>query len=409
MLGWEYPPYISGGLGTACEGLSKALSAQGVTLDFVVPKLHGGENAYHMNLIGADKRTVVKGSKLPKGGIRTYSVPAFLKPYWGPETYSKVRNASQNNPLSGYIKTDHYGSDLFSEVSRYTNSVVSMLKDNQFDIVHAHDWMTYPAGAALAEISNKPLVTHVHSLEYDRSGEGANHNISAIENMGLHKAKQIVAVSHYTKSIIATQHQLPTEKIKVVHNGVYPSNAITNYQAKKDEKVVLFMGRITFQKGPEYFVKAAAKVLKSIPDATFVMAGDGDMLPHMKQLTKDLKIENNFEFPGFLRGAEVERMYTRAAVYVMPSVSEPFGIAPLEAIRTDTPVIISRQSGVSEVLRHALKVDFWDTDKLAQHIKNALLFPELRHDMISMAQEEVKQIRWESAAQKLINVYQDMI
>lgn len=410
MLGWEYPPHISGGLGTACEGLTRGLSGQGVAVNFVVPKIHGGEKASHMNLLAANTGTTITGDRVPSEKLRSQSVPALLSPYWRPENYTQARMGLPHSRLSiGSAPGMHYGSDLFSEVARYAESTVLRFAKTNCDLIHAHDWMTYPAGIALSRVLKRPLVAHVHSLEYDRSGEGADPKIAAIEELGLSQAHTVVAVSHYTKSVIESRLSVASDKIRVVHNGVYPRKVITSYRRRMNEKLVLFLGRVTFQKGPEYFLHAARKVLDVIHDATFVMAGDGDMLCAMRTLAHDLGIHEHCRFPGFLRGARVEEMYARASVYVMPSVSEPFGIAPLEAISLDTPVIISRQSGVSEVLRHALKVDFWDVDQLARYMISALEFPELRNDMLSMAREELKGLRWELAAEKLVGVYRDLL
>jgi glycosyltransferase involved in cell wall biosynthesis len=406
MLGWEYPPHISGGLGTACEGLTRALAQRGVDIDFVVPALLGQESAPHMNLVSAAEGKIVDGSG--RGKITKTAVPAFLQPYWSPGEYTDKRTGQLRKMLAGR-GVAHYGSNLLAEVMRYTGDVVTQMQERKFDLIHAHDWMTFPAGTELAAVTGKPFVAHVHSLEFDRSGAGANSAISAIEQTGVEQAKRVVAVSHYTKSVISSNLGIPAEKIAVVHNGIYPRNALARYQhGRAEEKLVLFLGRVTFQKGPEYFVEATRKVAAAVPEAKFVMAGSGDMLPRMQEMVHRYGLDGRFSFPGFLKGAQVEEMYARASIYVMPSVSEPFGIAPLEAINCDTPVIISRQSGVSEVLSHAFKVDFWDTDRLAKYIVSALRYGELRSDMLGMAKEEVKRIRWESAAAKLTQLYQTL-
>ena len=271
--------------------------------------------------------------------------------------------------------------------------------------------MTYPAAVALAKATNKPLVLHVHSLEFDRSGTHQNKQIADIESWGLNNANAVIGVSYYTRALIHQQYGVPLEKIQVVHNGVYKGEVVKNYRIEQGwpSKVVLFLGRITFQKGPDYFVEAAAKVIPIVNDVLFVMAGSGDMLDRMVSRVRDLGISDHFHFPGFLRGPEVERMFSVADLYVMPSVSEPFGISALEAISYETPVIISRQSGVSEVLRHALKVDFWDVDRMADLIVNALLHEELRADMVAMAHEEVKRLRWDASALRTVDVYRSIL
>jgi len=429
MLGWEYPPHISGGLGTACEGLTRALALRNIRLQFIVPALHGDENAPHMRI--SDSKNLA-GKSLTSGGnsyvnataesdtvksnnVTIERVSSPLSPYLNPERYKDVVGAlaimaEQGGNSENASSGAHYGNDLFSEVERYSSGVCKLYADSDFDVIHAHDWMTFPAAIALAKRSGKPLIVHVHSLEYDRSGYNVNSYIHDIERMGLNAADAVIAVSSYTRKVICEQHGVSPDKIFIVHNGIElePSTSRTNISAKAS-KLVLFLGRITFQKGPEYFVRAACEVLKHEPRAKFVMAGDGDLLPGMKQLVKDLGLEARFEFPGFLRGAAVDEMLAKAAVFVMPSVSEPFGIAPLEAISCNTPVIISRQSGISEVLSHALKVDFWDVNRLAALIVNALRYPEMREDLTTYAQKEVQQIHWDSAAKKVHGVYRQVL
>lgn len=447
MLGWEYPPHISGGLGTACEGLTRALARHGEEINFVVPSLFGGEHAPHMSLM--DMRGNVPGQlgdlsgKYPstarvkpkqknrregKSRIKTIRIPALLSPYLRPETYDSAHQAissglaftaifdlaAESEKISHLLDDfeegvgkSRYGSDIFQEVARYTGRVLALCADLDFDVIHAHDWMTYPAGVALAQLTKKPLVSHVHSLEYDRSGEAVNPSINQIEHFGLHAADLVVAVSYYTRSVIQQRHGVPPSKIRVVHNGIYPRSVVQRYRAKRlqGRRIVLFLGRVTFQKGPDYFVEAAARVIPHVPDVLFVLAGSGDMLPRMVERVNELGLNAHFEFPGFLKGHEVEEMYSLADVYVMPSVSEPFGIAALEAISFDTPVIISRQSGVSEVLAHALKVDFWDVHRLADLIINALIHEELRQDMVTMAREELKRLRWDASALRMQELY----
>jgi glycosyltransferase involved in cell wall biosynthesis len=435
MLGWEYPPHISGGLGTACEGLTTGLARHNVGINFVVPHFFGGESAPHMQLvdtagsaIGYDDRGNPITRRMEGAGtaIKTTQVPAALSPYWTPESYEKFIATIREQRASGQLLSpeqlaerlasripvrqegfQQYGRDIFAEVARYASRVVSLFSRQPFDAIHAHDWMTYPAGVALSELTGKPLVVHIHSLEYDRSGAAVNKQIFDIEKWGAQAADAVIAVSYYTRSMTHQQYSVPLQKIHVVHNGIYPHQVIQNYRREHNlpAKVVLFLGRITFQKGPDYFVEAAAKVVPHVPDVVFVMAGSGDMLQRMVDRVNALGIGRHFYFPGFLKGQEVEEMFSLADVYVMPSVSEPFGISALEAINYDTPVIISKQSGVSEVLGHALKVDFWDIDRLADLIINALLHDELRADMVSMAREEVKRLHWDAAALKTLEIY----
>lgn len=437
MLGWEYPPHISGGLGVACEGLSKGIARLGVNITFVVPQLLGGEDSPHMELLDPyvihkvvtdKKRTASNSSEpvlaassqalKPVPGIDTIGIPAFLMPYWSEAEYdvylrqaiaisSGVEAAFGPAPAPGV----RYGSNIFEEVLRFSAQVAAIGPTLNFDAIHVHDWMTYPAGVALASTTGKPLIAHVHSLEYDRSGHSVNQQIHEIERFGLEAAQAVIAVSHYTKNVIHREHGIPLERVHVVHNGIYPSEAVHHYRGKGSwgSKVVLFLGRITFQKGPEYFVEAASRVIPHVPEATFVMAGSGDMLPQVQRRVNELGLDKHFRFPGFLKEREVEEMFSVADLYVMPSVSEPFGIAALEAINFDTPALISRQSGVSEVMGHTLKFDFWDTDRLADLIINALLYDELREDMISMAKAELQKIRWDAAASKTREVYSALL
>jgi glycogen synthase len=458
MLGWEYPPHISGGLGTACQGLTTALAKNGVDIDFVVPKVFGDEQAAHMHLLAAHQMekgavataatATTTGGGAPadesaaiakavgKGSVSTVEIPALLHPYFTPAAYlaviEKLRR-ERNRPLTGQEAADdyllppiiadmlrsaggggggaHYGSDLFAEVDRYTKSLVLAARGRHFDVIHAHDWMTYPAGVALSKLTGAPLVVHVHSLEFDRSGEHVNHRIHEIERMGLQHAHRVIAVSYYTRGVVHQQHGIPLDRISVVHNGVYSKQTVHSYQAERPDqsKIVLFLGRITFQKGPDYFVEAARRVIPLMPDVTFVMAGSGDMLPHLMNRVAELGLTRNFVFTGFLRGEEVEKIFSIADLYVMPSVSEPFGIAPLEAMSQNVPVIISRQSGVSEVLNSALKVDFWDVEKLAHFIVGVLKYPEMREDIVAMAREELNRLHWDAAGRKTAAIYGETI
>jgi len=454
MLGWEYPPHIAGGLGTACEGLTTALARHSISIHFIVPHLFGGEAAGHMVLtdaksIGAEGSTGVSTSRETSqadavtGGITTHQVPSFLSPYWTPKKFkeivagltqqhrrsialqlgSKVDDLAQaliDGEVYGIDLTsvlveeewipapvERYGIDICQEVERFTANVVGLAAGREFDLIHAHDWMTFPAGVALAQITGKPLVVHVHSLEYDRSGLSVNDQINQIERFGLESADKVIAVSYYTARSIQKYHNIGKEKISVVHNGVYPRQAVQDYKLKKTwpRNVVLFLGRVTFQKGPDYFVEVASRVVPHVPDVLFVLGGSGDMLPRLMERVRELGLEDNFLFPGFLKGEELEEMFSIADLYVMPSISEPFGITALEAISFETPVIVSRQSGVSEVLDNALKTDFWDLDRMADLVINTLLHEELRKEMVVNAKEEVKRLHWDASAIKTIEVY----
>jgi glycogen(starch) synthase len=429
MLGWEYPPHISGGLGTACHGLTTELANQGVHIDFVVPRLYGDESATHMRLTGVDgpfdPDAMSTGCDflLPVSAATTpvvqHAVPAYLMPYMREAEYADVlqlqRRGQQLEPLAlepllqpGHDQ-NHYGDTLFDEVLRYANEVTQRFGSGQWDVVHAHDWMTYPAALQLAALLGIPLVAHVHSLEEDRSGDHPDPRIHAIEHAAVAAADCVVAVSHYTRSRIARFHQRESN-VAVVHNGVYTSATLAAIQRKLhwDGPVVLYLGRITYQKGPDYFVEAAARVVSHSPHIKFVMAGAGDMVPQILAQVERLGIAENFVFPGFVKGTEVEEMFAMADVYVMPSVSEPFGISALEAMAYNRPVIVSRQSGISEVLRHALKVDFWNVDELADKILALVNYPELREEIVEHGREEVRRFHWDQAAKKVVAIYQTL-
>jgi glycosyltransferase involved in cell wall biosynthesis len=300
---------------------------------------------------------------------------------------------------------------MYAEVHRYAAVAAELSREEQFDVVHAHDWMTFPAAIAVAAISGKPLIVHVHSTEFDRSGEHVNQMIYDIERKGMERADKVIAVSQYTRNIIITRYGISSENVEVVYNAVEPNNnwGSTDTVIGKDEKIVLFLGRITMQKGPEYFLAAAKKVLDVMDNVKFVMAGSGDMLHRAVQMAAELGIGHKVLFTGFLHGEDVQKIYRLADLYVMPSVSEPFGIAPLEALNNDVPVIISKQSGVSEVLTHALKVDFWDIDEMANKIIAVLKYPPLGITLRNHGNFEVRKLKWKDSATKCARIYEEML
>jgi glycosyltransferase involved in cell wall biosynthesis len=288
--------------------------------------------------------------------------------------------------------------------------VVQLCRKEAFDVIHAHDWMTYPAGMAIARLTGKPLVAHVHSTEFDRSGEHVNQAVYDIERRGMHAAIRVVAVSSYTKTLCIDRYGVAPDKIEVVYNGIEAGPPITDAdRIESKDKIVLFLGRITMQKGPEYFVAAAKRVLEKVKDVKFIVAGSGDMARRMIELAAEMGIGHRVLFTGFLRGKDVARVFRMADCYVMPSVSEPFGIAPLEAISHDVPVIISKQSGVSEVLSHALKVDFWDIDEMANKIVAVLRHPPLSQTLREHGLFEVRGLTWDGAATRCEQVYRDAV
>ncbi len=544
MFGWEFPPHMSGGLGTACYGITRALAEKGVDIDFVLPRMHGQEKLRmpqgfsmhqasgtriswsheqeephyqaqlihstssetcriqrtHMSTVEqADSRSTQEhesphatlithgtlGSQEIQGKqvvenvwqkhVRVHPVKSLLHAYATPQSYEDRQRAYEQERFSylydpcgtsgschketqdisntfmqqastmlkaetreellhvvkqsvreeqictgSHKHIEHgntvlslhggYGQDLMEEVFRYSQSVLG-LQIEDVDLIHAHDWMTFPAGIVAKHLTGKPLIVHIHALESDRSGSNVNKEVAAIERAGVEAADTIIAVSHYTKARITELYGIDPAKIAVVHNAVTKEESRAVLQMPKhheeNEKYVLFMGRITFQKGPEYFVEAARLVLSRMPNVRFIMAGSGDMLPRIVRMVAQMRMGSRFHFTGFLRGEDVDRMYALSDLYVMPSVSEPFGIAPLEAMSYDTPVLISRQSGVAEVVQNALKVDFWDVQAMADKICAVLKHPRLAGEMVKQCREELQHIRWENAAHKLIHVYEN--
>ena len=311
-----------------------------------------------------------------------------------------------------YTFSGKYGANLMEEVARYAVVAAQVAKEleGQFDVIHAHDWLTYYAGIAAKRVSGKPLVVHMHATEYDRSGENINTQTYAIERAGMMAADRVMAVSNLTRNIVINRYGIPAEKVVTVHNAVrFAENSSEAPERGVKDKIVTFLGRITYQKGPDYFVEAAAKVLKRLPNVRFVMAGSGDMMNHIIRRVARLGIADRFHFTGFLRGEDVHKMFQLSDVYVMPSVSEPFGISPLEAMRSNVPVIISKQSGVAEVLDYAVKVDYWDVDALADAIYGLVKYPALSNMFASKGLEEVTNLKWNDAAAKIKAVYEEVI
>ncbi|OHB49434.1 MAG: hypothetical protein A2Y10_14425 [Planctomycetes bacterium GWF2_41_51] len=410
MLGWEFPPFISGGLGTACYGLTKAMSRQGTKITFVLP---GGndQTSDFMKILTADGFLNSEEFK----NITFRSTHTALNPYASASGVStsieKNVETKSGSPIwqtasSGNQK--HYGGDVFEKVQKYTSNATQIAATEKFNIIHAHDWMTFPAAIAASEISGKPAVVHVHSTEFDRCGDYVNQAIYDIERYGMHKAHKIIAVSNYTKNIIINRYSVPAEKIKVVYNGVESCGATRNISNKRD-KIVLYLGRITFQKGPEYFIAAAKRVLEKMSNVKFVIAGDGDMTHRMIEYAAYLGIGHKVFFTRFLRGQNVERVYRMSDLYVMPSVSEPFGIAALEAMINNVPVILSRQSGIAEAVSNALKVNFWDVDEMADKIAAVLKHQPLRTMLTENGCAEAGGFRWDNSAAKVNEIYRQVL
>ena len=480
MFGWEFPPHISGGLGTACFGLTQGLSHHGVEVIFVVPRAFGDEDARYVSVLGANqvpvgrvdeelrtfasRRAKKPRARRPAGRgkparfsdeawtqassiVELLAIESPLTPYLSEVEYLRrlaeletkgsrlrlevlealeeilnappaaepkqgaeevARRLVARSPLSF---SGGYGPSLTSEVARFALVAAEIARTREFDVVHCHDWMTLPAGLAASRVAGKPLVLHVHASEYDRSGENVNGRVRDLEQLGLDVADRVVCVSHYTEGVLKRRYRVDPAKIRVVHNAVTHKEQVDLLHVRRtiDEPIVLFLGRVTFQKGPDYFLEAAARVVALEPRVKFVMSGSGDMLSVMIERAARLGLARHVHFTGFLKSEEVERMYAMADIYVMPSVSEPFGITPLEAMALDTPVILSRQSGVSEILRNALKVDFWDVDDIANKILALIRYPALVDQLTSEGREEVQGLRWDIPAGLVRDVYREVV
>ena len=416
MFGWEFPPHISGGLGTACYGLVKGLVHHKQDIIFVVPKLWGDEEPLADFVNASDVVIDYREKKFKKiwKNLTYLEVSSFLVPYLGPDEFKKYtdyaihdRTDVDESVFSNKFEfSGKYGKDLMKEVSRYALVAAQIAKSKEHDVIHAHDWLAYPAGIAAKEMSGKPLIAHIHATEFDRSGESVNKPVYDIERAGMHAADHVVAVSHLTRKVVIEKYGVHPDKVSVLHNAVLDASIIKSDTRKNvPEKIVTFLGRITFQKGPEYFVEAAKKVIDRDPNVRFVMAGNGDLLNRMIERVAELGMGTKFHFTGFLKGKDVDDMYAISDVYVMPSVSEPFGIAPLEAVRHNTPVIISKQSGVAEVLRNAIKIDFWDVDAMADAIFGLLHYDSISKMFKELGSEELKKLKWEHVAAKLVPIY----
>ncbi|MCQ2605577.1 MAG: glycosyltransferase family 4 protein [Bacteroidales bacterium] len=427
MFGWEFPPHISGGLGTACLGLTKAMLRQGVDIIFVVPRAYGDEDQSQMQLVGASSIRVKvnqyhfgEENVSQKNNLQYVTIGSDLIPYVTEEEYYDIINNRVTvdrqfkvhaNAETGTIDLrGGYGGGLMSEVKGYAFIASEIAKQFDFDVIHAHDWMTYDAGIAAKQVSGKPLVVHVHATEFDRSGMNVNQIVYDMERRGMHNADRVLTVSNLTRSTVINHYGVDESKVTTVYNGVeaISGKKKLHFEKASGDKIVTFLGRITYQKGPEYFLEAAARVLQKKKNVKFVMAGSGDMLEKMMWRAAELGISKNFFFTGFLRGDDVIHMLSISDVYVMPSVSEPFGISPLEAMRSNVPVIISKQSGVAEVLKHAIKVDFWDVDSMADAIYGIISYDALPQMFRENAKKEADSIKWDNAAKRIKEVYKNL-
>lgn len=425
MFGWEFPPHIAGGLGTACYGIVKGLAYNGVETMFVMPSASGDEDKSAADIINA--------SDVPVEITDTMKVDDFLDkvqfvhigtnmvPYLDPEEFHTLVEEDRKRQVRDFtVNYGHtykfsgkYGSNLMEEVARYAmvGGTIAMTHKDEFDVIHAHDWLTYNAGIAAKRLSGKPLVVHVHATSFDRSSDNnIDTRVYEIEKRGMEAADKVITVSDLTRNIVITKYGIDPAKVVTVHNAVdFSGRSEVKVEKGVKDKVVTFLGRITFQKGPEYFIEAAAKVLKRCDNVRFVMAGSGDMMNSSIRQVARLGISDRFHFTGFLRGNEVQKMFALSDVYVMPSVSEPFGISPLEAMRSGVPSVISRQSGAAEVLKYAFKVDFWDVDAMADEIYALLQYPALSQFASKFGYDEVNTLKWNNAAAKIKSVYESVL
>ena len=407
MFGWEFPPHILGGLGTASYGLTKGMWECGdMDITFVIPKPFGDEDKSFAKIIGA--------SQVPVAWRDVNRIGKLMDP----DLYFHLRNNiyadfnyMRTNDLGCIEFSGRYPDNLLEEINNYSIMAGVIARTEQFDIIHSHDWLTYPAGIHAKQVTGKPLVIHVHATDYDRSRGNVNPTVFAIERDGMINADHIITVSNLTRQTVIEKYGIDPAKVTTVHNAVVPlSEDLLNVQVNKPkEKIVTFLGRITMQKGPEYFVEAAAKVLKLCHNVRFVMAGSGDMMDKMILLAAERGIADRFHFPGFQKGKQVYEMLKASDVYIMPSVSEPFGISPLQAMQMGVPSIISKQSGCAEILSNVIKTDYWDIDAMADAIYSIITYPAMYQHLREEGLDEVAQITWDKAGAKVIKIYKQVL
>ncbi len=413
MFGWEFPPHILGGLGTASYGLTKGMADNGnMDITFVIPKPFGDEEKGFCNIIGASNTPIVWRD------VNWDYVENRIGNVLNPQTYYDLRDHiyadfhyMNTNDLGCIEFSGRYPENLIEEINNYSIVAGVIAHTIPCDIIHSHDWLTYPAGIHAKHITGKPLVIHVHATDFDRSRGNVNPTVFAIEKDGMTQADHIITVSNLTRQTVIEKYGIDPSKVTTVHNAVEPlSEELKSIVVNKSkEKIVTFLGRITMQKGPEYFVEAAAKVLKKKHNVRFVMAGGGDMMEKMIRLAARRNIADRFHFTGFLRGKEVYELLKASDVYIMPSVSEPFGISPLEAMQMGVPSIISKQSGCAEILENVIKIDYWDIDTMADAIYSIITYHAMYKQLRENGLTEIDTIKWEKAGAKVIKIYNDII
>lgn len=414
MFGWEFPPHILGGLGTASYGMTKGMAKQeDMEIIFVIPKPSGDEDRSFMKIIGANNTPIV-WRDIPW----EIAKPRFEK-FMDPEEYYRLRdniyadfNYMHTNDMGCIEFSGRYPNNILEETNNYSIVAGVIARTYEFDVIHSHDWLTYPAGLHAKSVTGKPMVIHVHATEFDRSRGKPNPIVYGIEKDGMDNCDHIICVSEHTRRVVIENYHQPHWKVTAVHNAVEPLSpeieAIERNSGVED-KVVTFLGRITMQKGPEFFVDAATQVIRKTDHIRFVMAGSGDMMDQMIRLVADRGIAHKFHFTGFLRGKQVYEMLKSSDVYVMPSVSEPFGISPLEAMQCNVPSIISYQSGCSEILHNVIKTDYWDVDSMADAIYSICTYPAMAEHLKVEGKKEVDNIKWEDAGLKIRNIYDSLV
>ena len=438
MYGWEFPPYISGGLGVACYNITKYLDPLVSHTYFVLPKSGKNESTFNKTTLLSSIQISKKNKNTPSSSeknnpqnkhVKTLTlipIKADIDPYNTQESFlssqtlihsvinssvQQQENTSNTENTSNPFSID-INNPLMAKVLHYANHAGTLALMYEHDIIHAHDWLTILAAIEAKKYSQKPVVFHVHATEYDRSGKNMNQLIYNIEKLGIQKADKVIAVSHYTKKLLIEKYQADPDKIEVVHNGVskkLTSNVLYQpFEKKINETLVLYLGRLTYQKGPDYFIKAAKKVLECKKDIRFVIAGNGDMMPWLMEEVNYWGLGEYFYFTGFLNDELVEHLFKISDMYVLPSVSEPFGIAPLEALYYGVPVILSKSSGVSEVLNHVLKVDFWDINEMANKILALAKYKPLKKHLMHQSKKELPNINWDVASKKIFKIYQQL-
>lgn len=414
MFGWEFPPHILGGLGTASYGLTKGMSLQeDMEITFCIPKPWGDEDRSFLKILGMNSVPIVW-----KDMSWDY-VNSRVGSYMDPQDYFDLRdhvyadfNYMNTNDLGCMEFSGKYPDNLHEEINNYSIVAGVVARQQEFDIIHSHDWLTYPAGLHAKQISGKPLVLHVHATDFDRSRGNVNPTVYSIEKNGMDHADHIMCVSELTRQTVIHKYGQDPKKVSTVHNAVSPlSQEIMEIVPKKSEKekIVTFLGRITMQKGPEYFVEAAAMVLSKTKNVRFVMAGSGDMMTQMIHLAAERGIADRMHFPGFMKGKQVYEVLKASDVYIMPSVSEPFGISPLEAMQVSVPTIISKQSGCAEILDNCIKTDYWDIHAMADAIYSICTYPAMYEYLKTEGKKEVDAIKWETVGYKVRGIYDEVL